>query len=142
MSIAPNGEAVLGEVYLARGDYDKAFNLFSDIPWENERLIRQAQALFAAGDVKGFEQLKAEYLAKFRNPLQIAMLYAIEGDSETALEFVQLAFSKSAEGFGFIMWDPVFAGLRGEPGWEELRERAGLSEAQIAGTRLNLPNGI
>ena len=70
------------------------------------------------------------------------MLYAIEGDSETALDFVQLAYSKSADGFGLIMWDPVFAGLRGEPGWEELRERAGLSEAQIAGTRLNLPDGI
>lgn len=142
VAIAPNGEISLGQVYMARGDYDKAFNLYSDIPSENVRLIKQAHALFAAGDMKGFEQLKAEYLAKFGDPLHTAMLYAIEGDSETALEFLQLAYSKSAEGFGSIMWDSEFAGLRGEPGWEELRERAGLSEAQIAGTRLNLPDGI
>jgi len=142
VAMAPNGEWKLGDVYMARGDYDKAFNTYGDIPWENWRLVSQAQALFAAGDVKGFEVLKAEYLAKFENPIHTAILYAIEGDSETALEFVQLAHSNSAERFGLIMRDPWFAGLRGRPGWEELRERAGLSEAQIAGTRLNLPDGI
>ena len=44
--------------------------------------------------------------------------------------------------FTFILWDPAFEDLHGMPGWEELRERAGLSEADIAGTKLNLPDGI
>jgi len=142
MAMAPNGEADLGEVYMARGDYDNAFRIFSDIGFENERLILQAHALFSAGDLKGYEEIKSEYLEKFGGPWGTARLYAMEGDNETALEFVRLAFSVSIEGFGFVMWDPIFEGLHGEPGWEELRERAGLSEAQIAGTKLNLPDGI
>ena len=44
--------------------------------------------------------------------------------------------------FGFALWDPAFEILDGEPAWEALRERAGLSEAQIQGTKFNLPDGI
>jgi len=58
------------------------------------------------------------------------------------MQALQLAFSESTDMFGFAMRDPLFEVLHGEPRWEELRERAGLAEAQIAGIRLNLPDGI
>ena len=142
MAMAPHGEAVLGDVYMARGNYDKAFKIFSDIAYEHERLHYQAQALFAAGDLQGYERLKNEFSEKFGDPWQMAMFHALEGDTEAALESLQLTFSESIDMFGFALRDPIFESLHGEPGWEELRERAGLSEAQIAGTKLNLPDGI
>ncbi|NIL93569.1 MAG: hypothetical protein GTO71_03800 [Woeseiaceae bacterium] len=142
MAMAPHGEDVLGEVYMARGDYDNAFRVFSDIAWESARLESQARALFAAGDLQAYEEIKSEYLEKFG---ESARLYALEGDIENALKVIQANFSESTTGiiyFTFTLWDPAFEGLHGMPGWEELRERAGLSEAQIAGTKLNLPDGI
>jgi adenylate cyclase len=142
MAMAPNGEVFLGEVYMARGDYDKAFEVFSDIAYEDMRLFYQARAVFAAGDLKRFERLKIEYSEKYGGPEQMARLSALEGDSESALAFLQLAFSTSTQMSGDVLWDPLFESLHGEPGWEQMRERAGLSEANIAGTKLNLPDGI
>ncbi len=141
MAMAPHGEDVLGEVYMARGDYENALKVFSDIAWEGPRLHSQARALFAAGDLQAYEEAKSEFVEKFGPS---ADLHALEGDFEAALELIQLDFSGSTDmfEFPFIMWDPAFEDLHGMPGWEELRERAGLSEADIAGTKLNLTDGI
>lgn len=141
-AIAPNGEILLGDVYMARGDYDKAFEIYSEIDYEGVRLVNQARALFAIGDLPGFERLKNEFSKKHGDPLGMAVIHAVEGDTASALASIRLAFSESTEMFGFTMRDPIFEGLHGEPGWEELRKRAGLSEAHLAGAKLNLPDGI
>ena len=78
----------------------------------------------------------------FDNLNMVLQLYATEGDTEAAMASLQLEFSESIDMFGFSFRDPVFESLHGEPGWEELRERAGLTDADIAGTTLNLPDGI
>jgi TolB-like protein len=142
IAMAPNGEARLGKVHMARGEYDKAFEVFSGMAYEDERLASQAWALYAAGDLQGFERLKNEFSEKHGTPWLMAMLYGLEGDTEAAVASLQLIFAESTRMFGFALRDPRYESLHGEPGWEELRERAGLTEAQIAGTRLNLPDGI
>ena len=128
---------------MARGDYDKAFEVFSGMVYEDERLAYQAWALHAAGDLQGFERLKNEFSEEHGSPWHMARLYGLEGDTEAAVASLQLTFCGVHEGcLGLRLRDPRFESLHGEPGWEELRERAGLSEAQIAGTKLNLPDGI
>jgi len=141
-AMAPNGEIDLGDVYMARGDYDKAFEIFSEIANEKDRIVNQVRAMFAIGDLQGFERLKNEFFEKYSTPWHMAVLYGLEGDNEAAVASLQLTFSESTRMFGFVLRDPNFEGLHGEPGWEELRERAGLSEAHIAGTKLNLPDGF
>lgn len=142
MALAPNGEIDLGEVLLARGEYDKAFEVFGGVTFERDRIILQARAAYQGGDLERFEPLRDEYVEKYDNSWHLAMLYALESDVDAALANLELAFSESIVMFGFAMRDPVFEILHGEPGWEELRERAGLTEANIAGAKLNLPDGI
>jgi len=142
MAMAPHGEIDLGDVYMARGDFDAAFEIFSKITHEPSRIAYQARSLYAGGDLQGYERLKNEFSEKYDIPWFMAILYALEGDAEAAMISLQRNFAESTRMFGFTLRDPKFESLHGEPGWEELRERAGLSEAHIAGTKLNLPDGF
>ena len=142
MAMAPHGQLEAGQVFMARGEYEKALEIFGEWPYEPDRLVFQALVRHAMGDLDGFARLKAEFSEKYGSPFFMAMLYATEGDTVAAMASLQLEFSESVERFGMSFRDPVFESLHGEPGWEELRERAGLTDADIAGTTLNLPDGI
>ena len=142
MAMAPHGEKGMGDVYMARGDFDNAFEIYGKISHDPSRITYQARSLHAGGDLRGFERLKNELVEKYDIPLFLAMLYALEGETEAAVNSLQRQFEESIRMFGFTLRDPMFGSLHGEHGWEELRERSGLTEAIIADTKLNLPDGF
>lgn len=142
MEMSPLGEKVLGDVYMARGEFDRALEVYRQIDHKSTRILMEARALFAMGDLPGFERLKNEHKENEGGPYGKAILAAIEGDTSAAAGYLETAFTYDISEFGFVLRDPIFESLHEEPAWKALSERAGLSPSQIAGTKLNLPNGI
>ena len=144
VALAPGGFRQLGVILLDQGQFDAADEAFAQMEYPDERLFSQAQALYARGDMAGFEKLKSEFLDQFgtSNPWQVAVLMAMSGDDETAFLQLDIAFGETMDRFAFALYDPYFAGLHGNPRWEHLKERAGLTDEQIAAVDFKLPNGF
>ncbi len=142
LEIAAGGYNVIGQVLTAKGEFEAALEAVAKHPYEDERLRLQAEILFAAGEMAAYEQIKAELNEKYPRRWWVLTLNALEGNTEIVLDALEDNYADDTSMFGFVMRDPTYEFLHGHPRWEALCERAGLSEAQIAGTKLNLPEGF
>ena len=144
VALAPGGFRGLGVVLLEKGDFDAADDAFAQISYDGERLFFQTRALYARGDIAEFETLLSKFIDEFGAdmPWQVAILMAMSGDEEAAFEHLNMVFGESVDMFAFALRNPLFENLHGDPRWEHLKARAGLTDAQIAAANFTLPDGL
>jgi TolB-like protein len=138
-TLAPGGKSDLARVYLARKDYKKATDYAGQIEYEGERLWHRALVALESGDEVTFEKLKAEARELLGSD---APIRALAGDKDAWFEQAYDYYSNNIGMFGLELWRQENAYLHGDPRWEKLRERAGLTDADLAGIEFNLPEGF
>ena len=138
-TLAPGGKADLMLIYVAREDYAKAMEYAEQVEHEAFRLNARAIVAYESGDMPLFEELKDEAREKFGNDLR---LRAMSGDKEAWFDGPYKYFKEHPYAFGMALWNEDHEHLHGDPRWEQLREAAGLTDADLAGVEFNLPEGF
>ena len=138
-TLAPGGKVGLALVYLARGDYETAIAYAEQIEHEVFRLNCLAIIASESGNMAMLEALKTEAREKFGSDLQ---LRALSGDEDAWFESSQEYYERHIYAFGMQLWSKENEHLHGDPRWEELRKRARLTDADLAGIEFNLPEGF
>jgi TolB-like protein len=138
-TLAPGGKDNLMLVYVARKEYEQAMQYAEQIENERHRLNARAIVAHASGDSALFEELKSEAREKFGSDLQVR---ALTGDKEAWFEDNYDFFKENIYLFGLDLWSEEGQHMHGDPRWEELRELARLTDADLAGLEFNLPEGF
>jgi tetratricopeptide (TPR) repeat protein len=96
---------------------------------ENQLADSLRQAYSAGGYIgylrKRLDHLKASTQTKPAAPLDFAYIYARVGDKEHALEWLEKAYNER-DPWLYLKAEPIFDGLREEPGFKDLVRRMGL----------------
>ena len=106
---------------------------------EEYRLQGSALALYSLGREAEFESKLAELQEKWgaRWPADIAAVYAWAGDADAAFIWLEkeVEVSGSLSAYAF---DPLLLSLHNDPRWQQLLEKAGSSEKQLAEIKFEL----
>ena len=149
----------LGRLEEAEADIDKAIQLSpgSGSHYGNRALLRllqnRPQEAIADAEKADHESLRLAILAMANNDLgfqeasdeafgallaehadddayNIAMAFAWRGESDKAFDWLDRAISHGQSVYG-IKTDPFFQGLTGDPRWDSILERLGLTDDQV-----------
>jgi TolB-like protein/lipoprotein NlpI len=115
-------------VAVLRGDGEAALREAQLEPNEGYRRLELALAHYARGDRPAADAALAEMVARDRNLLayQIAEVYAWRGETDKAFEWLQISYDNHDTGTLSLLIDPLMRGLRGDPRYKGLLEKAGL----------------
>jgi tetratricopeptide (TPR) repeat protein len=121
--------------YHAKGDHAKAFEWFirnHEQARTSSELIDQFNAAYQNSGWQGvLEKQRAVVLAKAQKGkfsprhYRIAVLSALIGDKDQALESLNEAFTYRSANITFLKTDPALDSLRGDPRFHQLLQRAG-----------------
>ena len=136
------GRANFAIALLHLGRADEAFEILEKIDGiESHWLSYTASALFVGGHLEE-AQSRLERLIDCcgeRNPYQVASVYALAGNTDASLVWIEKSFRQD-DFFQFMIWDPVFAELRNTPQWLQQRKEAGLDEETLAAIEFEIPD--
>lgn len=108
-------------VAVRRGDGDTAVREAQAEPDERYRVFEVAIAQEARGDRATADAALADLIANNRGlDYQVAQVYAVRGDKEKALEWLQVAFDHHDTGMLALLVEPLFHGLRDDPRYKTL----------------------
>jgi TolB-like protein len=115
-------------VAVLRGDGEAALREAQLEPNEGYRRLELALAHYARGDRPAADAALAEMVARDRNLLayQIAEVYAWRGETDKAFEWLQISYDNHDTGTLSLLIDPLMRGLRGDPRYKGMLEKAGL----------------
>ena len=122
----------LRSVYHLMGRYDEALDMWearnAGDPEALEALDRGYQEGGYSGALRSMaEMLVARSDTTHVTPWQIGTSYARAGDTELALDYLELAFDEAGDpNIPYLSVDPIFDDLRGEPRFRRLIQRLGL----------------
>ena len=121
--------------YHAKGDSARAFEWFMKYHEQahtSSEIMSQLNAAYKEAGWQGvLQKQRAITLAKAQKGefspryYRIAMLSALVGDKDKALEFLNQAFNYRSANITFLKSDPALDSLRGDPRFHELMQRAG-----------------
>ena len=125
----------LGWTYLAKGDPQKAAAEFRKA---TELVGRNPQGLLAAGlaqAVGGYPAeahatlgtMKALALQRYLSPVYMAMVYAVLGEKDQTLEWLERAYADHSWQLVFLKVDPWWDPLRSDPRYGDLLRRLNLA---------------
>ena len=120
----------LALVYEQQGDYTHALEQRRNL-FELAGAKQDADALafaYGVGGVKGYWRKRIEIArgdSSF-SPLDLAKLYAHEGDKDAAFESLERAFQGHSPWLNFINCDPAFDSFRSDPRFQDLLRRMNL----------------
>ncbi len=126
----------LGRIYLAKGDVDEAIKFYE----EGERMTQRPSAGLAIAYARIGRQADAErkleeLLQRARQTYyradQIATVYAALGQTDTALEWLERAYSEHSSSLTGIGVRSEFRPLRQDPRFVDLVKRIGLDPAKL-----------
>lgn len=125
----------LGVSMLLQGSSGEAFEQFSQL--ESPRvlgLLGRAMVMHEQGDNEAVNQLLAEAaeLNRVNLALFYAEAYAFVDDKDNAFKWLMKDLQNSAPQFFFLFPSPLYDNLRGDPRWQTLMERLGLSAYQLS----------
>ena len=108
-------------VAIRRGDSQTALREAQAEPDERYRRFELAVAQYARGDRKAADAALADLIANNRGlDYQVAQVYAVRGDKEKALEWLQIAFDHHDTGMLALLVDPLLDSLRDDPRFKAL----------------------
>ena len=108
-------------VAIRRGDSQTALREAQAEPDESYRRFELAVAQYARGDRKAADAALADLIANNRGlDYQVAQVYAVRGDKEKALEWLQIAFDHHDTGMLALLVDPLLDSLRDDPRFKAL----------------------
>jgi len=120
---------ILGDCYLAKGMHDQAkkvYRLSEDLGSSNAQ-VRVAAAM-AAGGLKSeartlLLKLEKNESSQFLSPDFMAAAFAIAGDNEKALEWLQKAYEAHADSMIMVKVNFFWDGLQNNPRFQNLTDR-------------------
>jgi TolB-like protein/Flp pilus assembly protein TadD len=115
-------------VAVLRGDGEAALREAQLEPNDGYRRFELALAHYARADRPAADAALAEMVARDRNLLayQIAEVYAWRGETDKALEWLQISYDNHDTGLLSLLIDPLMRGLRGDPRYKGMVEKLGL----------------
>ena len=135
LSINPdhrNAHGFLCKVYLARGDAERALDQVTQI---QEKFWRDWATFLVRYGLQRDQSVEPELeLFIDRNghdsAVQIAQIYALHGDHDRALHWLEVGFKQRDTGLAqTLLSDRFFVGLYGNPRFEEIADKIGLLQA-------------
>ena len=99
-SLTPGSAAYLGQVYALSGR-----------PGEAEAEL---------------ERLIAESRHRYVSAYDISTIYAALGSTDETFHWLERAFEERSQLIGWVLWDPVFDSIRGDPRYDEVVQRLGI----------------
>jgi eukaryotic-like serine/threonine-protein kinase len=123
----PNGQYVQGFVYLSRGMYQEATAIFEKL-YATDKLMAGAALGYTYG-VTGRRDDALKILAVMESfksdssyipPHEFALIYMGLGDKEKAFALLKQAADERFAPLAFIGVDPLFDGIRSDPGFADL----------------------
>ena len=117
-------------VAIRRGDGQGALREADLEPDERYRRFELALAHYARRDRTAADAALAELIARDRNVMayQIAEVYAWRGETDSAFEWLQIAFDNHDTGVLSLLIDPLMRGLRHDTRYKDLLAKIGLPE--------------
>jgi len=123
----PQSHERLGYIYLSLRSFDKALEQFSGPDELSKRMYVLALAGQGATARRDLEQfLRLPPSQRPGAEMGIAAVYLALGDRETALSWLEMAYSERNPQLMFLKVDERFSTLRSEPGFQELLRRVRL----------------
>ena len=111
-------------VAIQRGDSETALREAQAEPDESYRRFEIAVALYARGDRTAADAALADLIAHDQGlDYQVAQVYAVRGEKEKALEWLQIAFDNHDTGMLALLVDPLLNDLRDDPRYKNLIAR-------------------
>lgn len=147
MRVARGGWITLGNIYLFKGDAQKALECYdhqkSDrISW----LGATAIAHYELGHEAAYDEALSE-LKEIGEPgayEALARIYAWSGDADAAFAWLDRYLDPDArnakEMYGRVVWSPFFRRLHDDPRWSAMRADAGLGAERLAAFRIDRPH--
>src|SRR5947208_1195405 len=111
-------------VAIQRGDSETALREAQAEPDESYRRFEIAVAQYARGDRTAADAALADLIAHDQGlDYQVAQVYAVRGEKEKALEWLQIAFDNHDTGMLALLVDPLLNDLRDDPRYKNLIAR-------------------
>jgi len=126
----------IGDSYDQKGMYEQAYEWYLKAAALDGRTaeITAWKEAYAATGVRGYYRKKLDLqMAKAEQDLSrqslviVATLYALLGEKEKSLEWLQKALEERPYGLMFLKIDPAFDNMRSDPRFVELMKRVGLA---------------
>ena len=134
------GYLTMTNVYLQRGEPEKALALAEQVPEEDGGNVHRAMVLYSLGrEDEALAMLNAQVDAVgpddfglYRlNALQVGKAAAWTGQVDMAFKALEIEYGHNDYRHFFVAWnDPVYKSLHDDPRWQELLEKVNLTEAQ------------
>ena len=127
----PGAHYFIGESLLRMDQPAAALDAFMQETDDEWRVKGIALAYYELGRLEEFEEKFTELREGWeeRWPTEIAHVYAWTGNNDAV--FPLLEKESGVNGLGGVMVDPFFTHLHGDPRWEPLLEKAGMSKNQL-----------
>lgn len=143
LSLSPGRVTVnflLGIALLQIGDLDEALQSMKQEGFPALQLYGLALVHFALGQVAESDAVLEEIISSqtLDATLDIAAVYAFRKETEAAFDWLKQAEDNNDSGLASIAVNPIFTSLHDDPRWQNLLERLGYSQAQLASIRFDV----
>jgi serine/threonine protein kinase/Tfp pilus assembly protein PilF len=133
LAISPTADAfhfALGQLHMLQGRLTEAQAEFQKLGGEGVRRMGEAMIEFAGGHDKQSQQTLKDLIAKHANDMayQVGDVYAWRGEQDKAFEWLERAYAQRDSGLNGIAYDPLLAGLQGNPRYRALLKKLELSD--------------
>jgi adenylate cyclase len=117
-------------VYLRQGDPERALAEIDKLPDSITVTTFKAEILFTLGRETESRAIVSEFLntPKQDNPYPKALIYAWQGENDSAFESLELAYEEHHSGLTNILVEPRLTRLKNDPRYLVLVEKMGLLE--------------
>jgi TolB-like protein/Tfp pilus assembly protein PilF len=132
LELAPRRTAarmVLALLLLDQGRPDEALAQAEREEADWARLLALHLIHHAGGRIEQAEQALRELIGTHAgdSAYQIAAAYGARGEADAAFEWLERSYAQRDPGLAFVKCEPIFRSLHGDPRWETLLEKLGLS---------------
>lgn len=129
-------QMVLGEAYEQQGKYNEAIEELEKVSEMTHQsppyLAALGHAYASAGRYadagKILQQLRVEQKKQYVSPFYMALIYAGLHQEETAMDYLEKAYSDRSNALLFIKVDPKVDGLRSNPRFKALMHKLAVPE--------------